>query len=435
MRICVAGSIGSGKSTYIKELKRLLPVSYKFISVDELVRIAYEQPYVIRCVNEELAKLREPEDEFDSVDFVDIKTFKDASAYLRKAVAKGPVLDALERATSKQLFNYILHHIDQNKDLVLEFPTFFEHFAFKEDPDSVSALKPSVLGQLFHTVVSLDAPVSTRVQRCMARLAGGKPQTKPQQKESLSLFQFLMSRQLEPPERAQAEADLHAKGTWVYHLDTSVEKDEVLNHAGATVDRALMFRTLTEPDSPTTAYTAGSFDPITYGHIWVVKEAAEMFDRVMVLVAVNDAKTPMFTLGERVEMTRDALKSRLPDNLQVKVHVGVLEAGKLVTSAIKPWSKAVLVRGLRSSGDFEYERSLNLIQTTQSKYGDSAGFIPTDVKMIYLMTPRELIEVSSSTIKSLVGLEGTDKLIQRYVPPNVFDKLKEKRIGSLANKS
>ena len=103
-----------------------------------------------------------------------------------------------------------------------------------------------------------------------------------------------------------------------------------------------------------TAICPGSFDPITLGHLNIIRRAAKIFDRVVVLIAVNSGKTqPMFTIEERVDMVRRAV-SRYPN-------VTVDTSDILVAEYARRHEGAVLVKGLRAASDFEYEFQMDLI--------------------------------------------------------------------------
>lgn len=103
-----------------------------------------------------------------------------------------------------------------------------------------------------------------------------------------------------------------------------------------------------------TAICPGSFDPITCGHIDIIKRAAMIFDRVIVCVMFNSTKTsPMFSVEERVDMARRAVEGI--ENVRVE------SSGSLLAEYAKQYEDAVVVKGLRAASDFEYEFQMNLI--------------------------------------------------------------------------
>src|SRR6266850_3438350 len=97
----------------------------------------------------------------------------------------------------------------------------------------------------------------------------------------------------------------------------------------------------------------GSFDPITNGHLDIVRRAAQMFDRVIVAVAVNDAKAPLFTVDERVQLVAEAVKGLRT--------VSVDEFDGLLVEYARRKRASVVVRGLRAVSDFEFEFQLALM--------------------------------------------------------------------------
>ncbi|MCX5775134.1 MAG: pantetheine-phosphate adenylyltransferase [Firmicutes bacterium] len=151
----------------------------------------------------------------------------------------------------------------------------------------------------------------------------------------------------------------------------------------------------------------GSFDPITNGHLEIIKRALKIFDKVIVLVANNPEKHMFFSIEERLEM----ISAAVVDLKHVEVDAS---AGLSVTYA-REHGAVALVRGLRAVSDFEYEFSL------------AAGneYIDSSVEMIFFMSRSGSTFISSSMIKDLYD-NGVD--ILPLVPPSVL-KLFEKRKG------
>jgi len=164
---------------------------------------------------------------------------------------------------------------------------------------------------------------------------------------------------------------------------------------------------LAEPTTGTVAVYPGTFDPITMGHLDIIKRACRMFDRVIVAVAVNPAKTPVFSLEERLEMIRQCFG---PEEEGV-VEVDVVQ-GLLVDFAYRRGAK-VIVRGLRAVSDFEFEFQLALMNRRLER----------DVETVFLMTGFRWIYISSSIIKD-AARHGGD--ISGLVPDHVCERLREK---------
>lgn len=149
---------------------------------------------------------------------------------------------------------------------------------------------------------------------------------------------------------------------------------------------------------------AGSFDPITNGHLWVIEQACSMSDEVVVLVAHNSSKTGTFTPKERQEMISHALKEKNLSNARVEsVH------SQYVAQYAKRSGCSHLIRGIRSGVDFDQEA---LIARANTEVLDGC---PT----IFLVPPRELASVSSSFVKSLIGPVMWHQYTKDFVPSSV----------------
>lgn len=150
---------------------------------------------------------------------------------------------------------------------------------------------------------------------------------------------------------------------------------------------------------------AGSFDPVTYGHIDVIKRAALLVDELIVAVLGNSGKTPLFTVEEREEMLREVTKD-IPN-------VTVQSFGGLTVDFARQQNAQVLIRGLRAIPDFEYE--LNMAQTNH--------IIAPEIETVFLMTSLKYSYLSSTTVKEVAWYDAD---IQTFVPPYVEDRIREK---------
>ena len=150
----------------------------------------------------------------------------------------------------------------------------------------------------------------------------------------------------------------------------------------------------------------GTFDPITCGHIDILKKATNIFDKVILAVAQSTAKqNPMFSLEERVYLCKESVK-----NLK---RVEVKEFNGLVVDFAKKENANFMIRGLRAVSDFEYELSLALMNKKLNNDIETMFFVP-DGKYLYL---------SSTIVKQVVKLGGN---ITDLIPPIVEKALKEK---------
>ena len=158
-----------------------------------------------------------------------------------------------------------------------------------------------------------------------------------------------------------------------------------------------------------TAIYPGSFDPVTYGHIDIIKRSAKMVDKLIIGVLSNSSKTPLFSVEERVKMLED-VTSYLP-NVEVRAF------GGLLVDFVHQCQADVIVRGLRAITDFEYE--LQMAQTNR--------VIAPDIDTIFLTTNLKYSYLSSSIVKEIAGYQGD---ISEFLHPAVAEKVREK----LANK-
>jgi len=149
----------------------------------------------------------------------------------------------------------------------------------------------------------------------------------------------------------------------------------------------------------------GSFDPITFGHIDVMLRAADVFEEVVVAVAVNDAKHPLFPADERVEMIRDAVRDR--PGITVKILDGLL------VDFARSEETFVVIRGLRAISDFEFEFQMALMNRR----------LDPRLETIFLTPKEDCTFLSSRIVKEVARLGGD---VGAFVPPMVAARLKEK---------
>ncbi len=149
----------------------------------------------------------------------------------------------------------------------------------------------------------------------------------------------------------------------------------------------------------------GSFDPLTYGHIDIVERALEIFDKVILAIAINAEKRPLFSVRERLEMAKAIFKD-MP-NVIVDSFKGLL-----VDYVAKTNAKALL-RGLRATSDFEYEFHMASMNRSLNPHLDT----------LFMMTSKDYFFVSSRTIKEVARLGGA---VEGLVPDLVAQRLKKK---------
>ncbi len=157
----------------------------------------------------------------------------------------------------------------------------------------------------------------------------------------------------------------------------------------------------------TTCVFAGTFDPITVGHTYVINKCLEIFDKVIVAVGVNSDKSPLFSLNERLKMIKGAFSEN--PSVQVKTFDGML------VDFMKKENIAVNVRGIRNGDDYKYES--NMASFNLDMY--------PEITTIFIPTPQDLAHVSSSAVRSIISY-GAD--IDKYVPKSVVEVYKNKRV-------
>ena len=153
----------------------------------------------------------------------------------------------------------------------------------------------------------------------------------------------------------------------------------------------------------------GSFDPVTTGHVDLIRRASRMFDRLVVGVLVNSAKQPLFSKEERVAMLREITADQ--DNIEVSSFEGLL------VDFVKEQHAEAIVRGLRTPGDFEYELPLAQANHKLSVQADT----------IFLASAPEYSYISSSAVRELLRYQAD---ISGYVPETVLRYMREHGVVS-----
>lgn len=155
-----------------------------------------------------------------------------------------------------------------------------------------------------------------------------------------------------------------------------------------------------------TAVYAGSFDPPTNGHLWMIQRGLELFDRLIVAIGTNPSKDYTFGIEQRLDLLRRSIPSC------ERLAIAHFDNRYLVDYA-REQGAAYILRGIRSSHDYEYERVMRHLNS------DMAPGITT----VFLMPPRDISELSSSNVKSLIGPRGWQETLRRYVPQPVLEAL------------
>jgi pantetheine-phosphate adenylyltransferase len=156
------------------------------------------------------------------------------------------------------------------------------------------------------------------------------------------------------------------------------------------------------------AVYAGTFDPVTLGHLWMIEKGSSLFDKLVVAIGTNPDKKCHFSLEDRMMMLQESIAG------YGNVSVSSYQNQFLIKYAESMGARFIL-RGIRSTTDYEYEKSLS--------YNNRS--LNSDIVTVFLLPPREMIEISSSTVRGLIGPEGWEGVVGRYVPPCVLRRLKQ----------
>lgn len=151
---------------------------------------------------------------------------------------------------------------------------------------------------------------------------------------------------------------------------------------------------------------AGSFDPVTNGHMWMIEQGASLFDELIVAIGTNPDKRSYYTVPDRMELLRRCTAG-FPN-----VKVSSFQNRFLVDYAREVGARYIL-RGIRNEDDYAYERAMRNI---------NADLAP-EVVTVFLMPPREMAEISSSFVRGLIGPDGWEEVVRQFVPGPVYEFL------------
>jgi pantetheine-phosphate adenylyltransferase len=155
-----------------------------------------------------------------------------------------------------------------------------------------------------------------------------------------------------------------------------------------------------------TAVYPGTFDPVTFGHLDVIHRGSRLFDNLVVAVGQNPAKAPLFSPAERMALIQEAIGCELPN-------VGVMRFDGLVVDFLHTLNAHILLRGVRTLTDMEYE--FTMVLTNQS--------LAPNIETVFLMASQEYSFVQAHLIKQVAELGGD---ISKFVPENVIEPLMRK---------
>ena len=165
---------------------------------------------------------------------------------------------------------------------------------------------------------------------------------------------------------------------------------------------------------PVIAIYPGSFDPLTNGHIDIIARGARLFDRIVVAILVNIEKAPLFSVGERIEICREAFSN------QPKVEIDTFDG--LLVDYVRRKRASAIVRGLRAISDFEYELQMALMNRR----------LNDQVETVFMMPAEPYTYVSSRLVKEVVALGGS---VEGLVPPGVEARLRAKQLAATTRRA
>ena len=154
------------------------------------------------------------------------------------------------------------------------------------------------------------------------------------------------------------------------------------------------------------AVYAGSFDPPTNGHLWMIEQGSKLFDSLVVAIGLNPDKNYVFPASERGCMLKEITKAypnTCADHFEKKY----------VVNYAKSIDAGYILRGIRTDEDYDYERKMR----------HENRRIDSNIETVFLMPPNELEDISSSFVMGLVGPEGWEMIIQGLVPEAVYKKI------------
>jgi len=157
----------------------------------------------------------------------------------------------------------------------------------------------------------------------------------------------------------------------------------------------------------------GTFDPITNGHADIIGRAARLLDKLVVGVAINPSKGPIFTIDERVELVREEIKhlgNGVGDRIEVRPFTGLL------INFARDVDATVIIRGLRAVSDFDYEFQMASMNAKMAE----------DIETVCLMASDKYHFIASSLVKEIARLDGD---ITQFVSPRVAERLEERLHG------
>ena len=291
---------------------------------------------------------------------------------------------AVETLFANQITAAINQALASNENIIVEFPLLFE--------------KGRYFIPGFDVIIAVTAKENTRIARVRSR-----------DNFSLEKIENIIAAQVTDETRV-AESTLT--------IDNSRDFSDLIVEVAKTADKIKLF--IAQSKNKKIGVVSGSFDPITLGHSWIIDRALKIVDFVIVAIAFSPTKKYMFNNAERMKLVQCSLAETLSPEQLERVIVDFVPDDELTVSFAKQMKAKFIFRGIRGVIDLEYENGLNLLQKK----------IEPEIETIYLMTPREYIEISSTLVKNVIPLREWERIAKPYVSKCVLEKLKEKAENS-----
>ena len=154
----------------------------------------------------------------------------------------------------------------------------------------------------------------------------------------------------------------------------------------------------------------GSFDPVTFGHVDIVRRAGKLVDRLVIAIGTHHDKHPLFSAKERIDLAERVLK---PEAKKIGLELDVTTYDTLTVTAARDANAAVVIRGLRDAGDFDYEMQMA---------GMNAALAP-DIETVFLASSPDTRYIAASLVRQIAAMGGD---VSAFVPPVVAAALKKK---------